>query len=101
MTPAQSQWIRARIAAGVRRHDELVAAKQSLADWPASAWADPPALLIYCDDAMYAYYLGADGTTYYYDLDRFRQELCPIGDATKIREIYKRAGEAFPELAGL
>ena len=90
MTPAQSKWLRERIAAGVR-----------LSDWPARAWKDPPALLIYADDALYAYYLGLDGTAYYYDMDRFAQELCPIGDASKIREVYKRAGEAFPELAGL
>ena len=101
MTPEQSAWLRGQIAAGVKRHEELIAAKQSLADWPRSAWEDPPALLIYCDSAMYAYYLGPNGKTYYYDMDKFWPELHEIGLAETIREIYKRASETFPELAGI
>ena len=101
VSPAQAQWIRERIAEGVKRHEQLVAAKQSLADWPRSAWVDPPALLIYCTDAMLAYYLGPDGTVYVHDMDRFAQAVDEVGNAETIREVYERAGAKFPELAGL
>ena len=101
MTPQQSAWIRERIAEGVRRHTELVAKRESLADWPRSAWDDPPALLVYATDAMFAYYLGADGSVYCYDMDRFRQELDPVADPMTIREVHAKAAELFPALAGL
>ena len=101
MTPAQSQWIRAQIAAGVKRHEELVAQRASLSDWPRSAWADPPALLVYADEAMFAYYLDADGRVYVHDMDRFAQELDEVLDPAKRREVYQRARELFPELQSL
>jgi hypothetical protein len=90
VTPTQSTFLRERIA-------RLLATKQG---WPAVAWADPPALLIYATDAMFAYYLAPDGTAYVYDMDRFVPELTVVGEHEK-REVYKRAGEAFPVLAGL
>jgi len=101
VSPAQSQWIRERIAEGVKRHADLVAARQALADWPRGAWEDPPALLVYCTDAMFAYYLGPDGTVYVHDLDRFAQEVDAVDNTETIREVYERAGAKFPELAGL
>ena len=100
MTPAHTAWLRARIAEGVKRHAALVSQQQSLADWPPSAWADPPALLVYATDAMYAYYLGPTGTVYQYDMDRFSPALDVVG-ADLVREVYQRARETFPELADL
>ena len=90
MTPAQSSFIRERIA-------RLLATSQG---WPAQAWEKPPALLVYATDAMFAYYLGPDGTAYAYDMDRFLPELEIVDEATR-REVYRRAGEEFPVLAGL
>ena len=98
MTPAQSAWLRARIAEGVARHDELVANRQALADWPRSAWADPPALLVYATEALYAYYLGPDGTVYVHDMDRFAQELDEVTNPEAVREVYQQARTRFPEL---
>ncbi|MBA3502567.1 MAG: hypothetical protein M4D80_30475 [Myxococcota bacterium] len=90
MTSAQSSFICERIA-------RLLATKQG---WPAQAWENPPALLVYATDSMFAYYLAADGTAYVYDMDRFLPELDVVDEATK-REVYRRAGEEFPVLAGL
>lgn len=101
MTPAQSTWIRAQIAAGIERHDELVAKKASLADWPRNAWPDPPALLVYADAALFAYYLDADGRVYAHDMDRFAQEVDEVTDPAKVREVYQRAREKFAELQSL
>lgn len=99
MTPAQSQWLRDRIAEGVERHAELVAKQQSLADWPRGAWDDPPALFIYDTPAMFAYYLGPEGTVYRYDMDRFVPELDEVTDRATIREVLAKAAERFPTLS--
>jgi len=101
MTPAQQAWLRAQIAAGNARHAQLVAQQQSLSDWPRSAWDKPPALLVYATEAMFAYYLAADGRVYQYDMDRFAPELDEITNAEMVREIYAKAREVFPALADL
>lgn len=98
MTPAQARWLRERIAEGVRRHDELVAARQGLTDWPRAAFANPPALLVHTTAAMLAYYLAPDGTVYELDLDRFAQELEPISNPETIREVLAAAAAKHPEL---
>jgi len=68
--------------------------------YPPSALAEERAYLVYSTNALYAYYLAEDGAAYSIDMDSSRGAEV-IVNADVIREVYERAVEQAPELAGL
>jgi hypothetical protein len=91
VTPEHAQAIRTLVAA----------AQADAKTFPAQAYAEEEALLVHSTNALFAYYLGADGTVYELDLDKALGGLEPVGDAAQIREVYAAAAAAHPELRGL
>jgi hypothetical protein len=88
--------LRAHIAALV---DADLAAPSS-ATYPPRALARERAVLVHTTDALFAYYLAADGTVYELDMDSSRSPE-PETDPSRIADVYAKAIERWPQLRGL
>lgn len=93
MTAAHREALRKLVADALANHTSL--------EWPRAAFEPQQALLVYATDALFAYYLGVDGTVYEHDMDKFGHTLDPVRDRAKIREVYAKASELIPALAGI
>lgn len=80
-----------------RRVDEALT---TVSSYPPDALDRQRAIFTHISPAMFAYYLGEDGTAYELDLDAVRSAYV-ITSIASIREVYERAIERFPELAAL
>ena len=62
--------------------------------YPPTALARERAVLVYSTEALFAYYLGADGAVYELDMDSSRSADA-VTDAATIREVYAKAKARF------
>jgi len=77
------------------RIEALVDAELAQAQrYPPTALARERAVLVYSTEALFAYYLGADGAVYELDMDSSRSAEATT-DAATIREVYAKAKERF------
>jgi len=93
VTPAQAKRIGELVEQELRTHTSMT--------WPRRADPDTRALLVYSTDALFAYYLDAEGVVYELDMDRFLGHLQRVTDSAKIREVYTQAVARYPELGTL
>ena len=89
------------LSATIKQLVDQALAKHKAGMWPPEAYAKEQALYIYQNDAMYAYYLGVDGSVYEMDLDKFMPPLELMTKAETIKKVYAEAVVKYPELAGL